>query len=227
MKPQLVILLVVWLGIWTLGDLRRRYRWAAGFLVAMAIQIAAGEWYLPHWIPRFWQAVRAYMDYTGAISVLEESVGRSMGGALEVLAFILLTRLCWKERGQAAGTIAFARMTSIVLAFTVLLMPTDSVYNQVLLLPGLLVLFEDGGAIWRRSAASRLLLIAVLVLVAWPWLSSVALAGLSFIWPQQTIGRAWAVPFWTSLLIPVGVAALMLVNAGQRSFSEPAEGSTS
>ena len=227
MKPQLLVLLFIWLGLWTFGDLRRRYRWAVSFLVAMAIQIAAGEWYLPHWIPRFWQAVQEYKVYTGAISVLEESIGSLPGRALEVLAFILLMRLCWKERGYTANTLAFARMTSMVLAVTVLLIPTDSVYNQVLLLPGLLVLFEDGGALWRRSAATRLLLLATVVLVAWPWLSSVVLAGLSFVWPQETIGRAWAVPFWTSLLIPVGVAALMLVNADQPSFGEPAEGSTS
>ena len=227
MKPQLVLLLVVWLAIWTLADLRRRYRWAAVFLVVMAIQIGAAEWYLPHWIPRFWQAVLDYRRYTGAISVLEESVGSLAGRVLEVLAFLLLMRLCWRERNRAANTVAFAKMTSMVLAFTVLLIPADSVYNQILLIPALLVLVENCRAVWRRNVPSRALLLAVGAVVAWPWISSVALAALSFLWPEQTIGRAWAVPFWTSLLIPVGVAALMLVNAGQRSFSEPAEGSTS
>ena len=64
-KPQLVLLLLVWLTIWTVADWRRRYRWAASFLVSMAILWAASEWYLPHWIPRFWQAVREYHNYTG------------------------------------------------------------------------------------------------------------------------------------------------------------------
>jgi hypothetical protein len=226
-KPQLVVLLFVWFGIWMVGDARRRYRWATSFLVAMAIQIATAEWYLPHWIPRFWAAVREYRDYTGAISVLEKWVGASVGRTLEIVAFVLLLRLCWKERGYAANTSAFARMTSVVLAFTVLLIPTDSVYNQVLLIPALLVLFEERHALWRKSAASRLLLLTVAVLVAWPWITSVVLAGLSFILPQERVEGYWAVPFWTALLIPVGVAALMLVNASQRSFAEPAEGSTS
>ncbi|MFZ3341760.1 MAG: glycosyltransferase family 87 protein [Terriglobales bacterium] len=226
MKPQLVVLLLFWLGIWTLGDVRRRYQWAASFCVAMALQICAAEWYLPHWIPQFWRAVREYRDYTGAISVLEESAGRWLGRGLEALAFILLIRFCWRARSRAANTVAFARMTSMVLAFTVLLIPTDSVYNQVLLLPALLVLFEDRATLWRSKAA-RVLLLAAGALVAWPWISSVALATLSFIWPEETIGRAWAVPFWTALLIPVGVAAVMLVNARPRSFGESAEGSTS
>src|ERR1700733_9398215 len=32
MKPQLVVLLLVWLGIWMLGGARKRYRWAWSFL---------------------------------------------------------------------------------------------------------------------------------------------------------------------------------------------------
>lgn len=226
-KPQLVVLLLVWLGIWTLADPRRRYRWAASFLAAMAIQIAAGEWYLPHWISRFWEAAQEYRHYTGAISVLEESVGSWPGRGMEVVAFILLMRLCWRERCPSAGTKAFARMTSMVLAFTVLLIPTDSVYNQVLLFPGLLVLFEDCAPIWRRSPVSRLLLLVAVGLVAWPWITSVVLVALSFVWPQEVVSRAWAVPFWTALLIPVGVAALMLVNSVPRSLVGPVEGSTS
>ena len=227
MKPQLVALLLVWLGLWTLGDARRRYRWAVSFVVGMAIQIAAGEWYLPHWIARFWQAAWEYRDYTAAISVLEKWVGPPAGRTLEIVAFVLLMRLCWIERTWAAKTTAFARTTSVVLAFTVLLIPTDSVYNQVLLIPALLMLFEERHALWRRSAASRLLLLTVAMLVAWPWITSVVLAGLSFILPQETVEAYWAIPFWTALLIPVGVAALMLVNASQRSFAEPAQGSTS
>jgi hypothetical protein len=227
MKPQLVVLLLVWLAIWTLGDLRRRCRWLVSFLVVMTIQIAAAEWYLPHWIPRFWQAARAYRDYTGAISVLEEWIGPLLGRALETLAFVLLIRLCWKERSAAATTRTFARMASLVLAFTVLLIPADSVYNQVLLIPALLVLFEARWGLWQKGAASRLLLLTVVGLVAWPWITTIALAVLSFVLPQERVEEYWAVPFWTSILIPVGVAALMLVNASQGSFGEPAEGSTS
>jgi len=226
-KPQLVILLLIWLSMWTLGGWRRRYRWAVSFGIAMAVQIATAEWYLPHWIPRFWQAVRAYKSYTGAVGVAEEFAGPLLGRTLEVLAFVLLVRLCWRERGHAANTKAFACMVSLVLALAVLLVPTYSVYNQVLLIPALLVLVEARRALWRRGFASRFLLLAVAVLVAWPWIASVVLAGLSFVLPQATVGRAWAVPFWTVLLVPVGVAALMLVYVAQQTFAGSAEAGTS
>ena len=227
MKPQLVILLLVWLGIWMLGDARKRYRWVVSFLVAMAIQIAAAERFLPHWIPRFWQAVKDYKNYTGAISVLEEWTGTLLGRTLEVMALCLLISLCWKERRQPATTSAFARTTSAVLAFTLLLIPSDSVYNQVLLIPALLVLCEDREPLWRGSMTSRLLLLTVVGLVAWPWITSIVLAALSFALPQDWVEAYWTVPFWTVLLIPVGVSALMLVNARQRSLGESVEQSTS
>jgi hypothetical protein len=226
-KPQLVILLLLWLGIWTLGDLRRRYRWMLSFGIAMAIQIAAAESYVPHWIPRFWQAVQAYKSYTGAVGVAEEFAGPLVGRTLEVLSFVLLMRLCWRERGHAAHTKAFACMVSLVLALAVLLVPTYSVYNQVLLIPALLVLVDARRALWQKGFASRFLLLAVGVLVAWPWIASVVLAGLSFVLPRAMVERAWTVPFWTVLLVPVGVAALMLVYVAQQTFAGSVEAGTS
>jgi len=226
-KPQLVILLLMWLGIWTLRDLPRRYRWIVSFGIAMVIQIAAAEWYLPHWIARFWQAVRAYKSYTGAVGVAEEFAGPLAGRTLEILAFAMLIRLCWRERGHGANTKAFAGMVSLVLAVAILLVPTYSVYNQVLLIPALLVLVEARRALWQRGFASRFLLLAVAVAVAWPWVASVALAVLSFVLPRATVEQAWAVPFWTVLLVPVGVAALMLVYVAQLTFAGSAEAGTS
>ena len=223
MKPQLVVLLLIWLGMWMLGDWRRRSRWALSFAVVMVIQIAAAEWYVPHWIPRFWQALRAYRNYTGAVGVAEEFAGPILGQTLEVVAFALLMGLCWRERRHAAGTKAFAGMVSVVLAFTALLVPTYSVYNQVLLIPALLVLVDARRALWQKSSATRLLLLATAVLVAWPWMTSVILAGLSFVLPPATVERAWALPFWTALFVPVGVAAVMLVHAREQTFGESAE----
>ena len=48
--------------------------------------------------------------------MLEGWAGRRIGGVLEILAFVLLIRLCAKERTCGATTTGFARMTSVVLA---------------------------------------------------------------------------------------------------------------
>jgi len=226
-KPQVAVLPLLWLAIWTFGDIRRRYRWAVAFAAVMAVQIAAAEYYVPHWIPRFWQAIREYREYTGAMPVAEVFTGTILGRIVEVLAFVLLIGACWRARPHPASSSTFAVTTSMVLALTVLLIPTDSVYNQVLLMPALLLLVRDRRAIWDRGMGSRLFLGIVAVLVVWPWISSVGLVVLSLVLPSDTIQGAWAVPFWTVVPTPLGVAALMLAHAARGIFADSVVAATS
>jgi hypothetical protein len=222
MKPQFVFLLLPWLAVWTAGDWRRRYRWAISFLAAMAVLMAASEWYLPHWIPRFWHAVREYQRYTGAFSVMDSLIGAPWSWAVDFLAFAATMGVCWRERRQNANTGSFGFTLSLVLATTILLVPTCSPNYQILLTPACLVLAKERRTIWQRNIANRVLFVITTGLVLWPWISSVALAGLSFVLPRETIERAWAVPFWTVVQIPVGVAALMLVHYYQTTFTTSA-----
>lgn len=219
MKPQFVFLLVSWLVLWTVADGRHRYRWAVSFLATMTVLVAASERCLPHWIPRFWHAVRDYQRYTGAVSVMDSLIGAPWGWVLEVLVFAATMGVCWRERRQGADSEAFAFTLSLVLAATVLLVPTSSPNYQVLLIPALLILVKERRTIWRSSIAQRVLFVLTTGLIVWQWISSTVLAGLSFILPQQTVEQGWAMPFWTVTQIPIAVAALMLVIYYHRSFA--------
>jgi hypothetical protein len=225
-KPQLVWLLLLGLMIWTLADWRRRYRWAVSFLATMIVLMAASEWYLPHWIPRFWQAIREYQSYTGAMSVMHRLIGAPWSWALELLTFAAMIGACWRERRPGANTSAFAFTLSLVLAATVLLVPTYAPYNQVLLIPALLVLLKERRTIWQKSIANRVVFAITTALIVWPWISSIALAGLSFVLPPETVERGWAIPFWIALQTPLGVAALMLIHYYQRTFAASGPGTS-
>jgi len=222
-KPQLVWLLLFWLTTWTLAGWRRRYRWAASFLLSMVILCAASEWYLPHWIPRFWQAIREYRSFTGEVSVMDKLIDAPWSRALEFLVFVLMIWACWRDRRPAADTNAFAFTLSLVLATTVLIVPTYGPYNQVLLIPALLIMLKERRTIWQRSVANRALSVITIGLVAWPWISCTALAGLSFLLLPELVERGWAIPFWTVLQAPLAVAGLMLVRHYQRTFTASAE----
>lgn len=222
-KPQLVILLLCWLAIWTLADWRRRYRLAVSYLATMAVLIVASEFYLPHWIPQFWHAVREYQRYTGTKSVIGLMIGGFWSRALELSACTAFLAACWRERRTVAISDDFAFMLSLALVTTILVAPTYGPYNQILLMPGLFVLVKDRRAIWEKSVGNRLLVALASTLVLWPWVASTTLAALSFILPQQTIVRAWSVPVWTLTDIPVAVAALMLVHYYRRTFAAPSE----
>jgi hypothetical protein len=226
-KPQLVIFLLLWLGMWTLADTRRRYSWAASFLATMAILFGASEWYVPHWVSGFLHAVRQYRSYTGEMAAMEKLVGVAAGRALETFAFGMMLVLCWRRRRVDKESYDFALTMAMVLAVTVLLAPTNSVYNQVLLIPAVLVVVANRREIWDQGPAIRVLLIASAAVVLWPWVASVGLATMSFVLSRETVEHGWAVPFWTTLFIPLGVAALMLIFRWKSTIGASVEPGTS
>jgi hypothetical protein len=220
-KPQLVVLLLTWLCIWTVSDWRRRYPWLVSFLATMAILTAASEWYLPHWVPRFWHAIREYQRYTGTTSLFGLLIGGSLGRILELLTFVVFLTIGWRERHRAANSPAFAIMLCLVLATTILVVPTYGPYNQVFLIPAALVLVKERRTIWQGGIAGRFLAVVTVLMMVWPWVSSVALAGLSFLLSQKTIERGWSIPLWTVTQFPVGVVALMFVHYYQKALIAP------
>jgi Glycosyltransferase family 87 len=223
MKPQLVLPLLLWLGIWSIGDWRHRYRWMVSFLLCMTALVGASELWLPHWIARFWHAIGDYWQYTHAQPMLESLLTRPLGGLLEILFSGAVAIVCWRQRRQEANTHAFQAATCLVMVLTVLTMPTFSLYNQVLLLPAVLLLARDRKAVWGRSLIDRALLILLSALLAWPYVTSTVLAGLSFGLPPDLVQRGWALPGWTVLMLPVGVAAPMLLHGHRESFVADSE----
>ena len=117
-------------------------------------------------------------------------------------------------------------MTSLVLATTVLLVPISAPYNQVLLIPAILLLFRERRTIWGMGVAMRVVFSITATLLLWPWISSSMLAGLSFVLPGRTVERAWAIPFWTVIQTPGGGgrtdAGPLLSGYYQGTFTAPA-----
>jgi hypothetical protein len=226
-KPQLVWLLFLWLTIWTLADWRRRYRWAASFLFTMAILCGASEWYLPHWIPRFLQALQRYRSYNDAVSILDKLLPVYWGPVLVGLAVAATVYIGWKNRRLTQDSPMFAAMASLTLAVTVIATPSYALYNEVILLPALLLLVRDRQRLWNQSRVSRVLLSLAAVCLLWQWLASIVLAGLSFVLALRTFETAWAVPLWTVHFLSVAVAGLVLLMGYQGTFGTPAGPRTS
>lgn len=212
-KPQVVCALLCWLAIWTLGDWRRRYRLALSFLITIAVLFCAAEVVLPHWIPRFLQAVRAYRIYASPVALFDTLLPPLWSVLAQFAAGFGAFLIAWRNRKATADSDGFATTTCMVLATTLLIVPTSALYNQVLLLPGLLLLTRDCRAIWARGRVSRVLSVAVVFLLSWQWISSTVLAALSFVLPAETVQKAWTLPAWTALTLPVAVVPLVLLVA--------------
>lgn len=228
-KPQLLWLLLLWLTLWTAADWRRRYRWLVSFSATMVVLFTASEFYLPHWIPRFLHAIHEYRNYAGATSLAEQLLPRPWNSLLQLLVAAATVQVCWKNRRADSRTRAFGNTVALVLAASVILtiVLSSALYNQVLLLPAVLLIVRDRHAICARNRISRLLVCLVAVLLVWPWPVSIVLAALSYLMPLAVLEPAWAVPFWTVLPLPLVVAALVLIRSYGGPFPAPAKAPSS
>lgn len=210
-KPQLVLPLALWLLLWACADWRRRQRWAWGFAATMLLLGLGAQVILPGWIGKFYAAVASYRRYAGGHSLLDVLVSPTGGMALSAFLLLLLAMRCWGLRNQPARTPGFALATCLVLAVTLAVIPMFAPYNQLLLLPGVMLLVQSSRGLWQRGAVMRGILCLSAGLVFWPWLATASLAGALWFFPLATVQRAWQLPLYTSLLIPLAVLAPLLL----------------
>jgi Glycosyltransferase family 87 len=208
-KPQLVILPAAWLLLWTLSGWRQRRQFFWGFLGAMALLLGGGEYLLPGWMGRFVQGLAAYERYTGGRSLLDVLAGRTGGTMLSVLLISGLAWTCWRLRCTATNTAGFDLSLALVLAVTVTVVPMMAPYNQILLLPAVLLIMRGWAGLWQRKPIGRMACSIALAIFFWPWIASLGLAISALLFPAASIRMAWEIPLWTSLFIPLAVLWLL------------------
>ena len=209
-KPQLAAPLAGWLVLWGLGDWQQRKGLIWGFAVTLMALIGAAQFVLPGWISDFYNAVVAYRKYTaGAGSLLDMLITPGWGKVLSLMIGVALACICWRLRREGANSFAFALVSSLVLAATVVIVPMVAPYNQALLLPGIFLLVREGARIWSKNRLAQVSCLAAALLVLWPWLATVSLALASIALPTASLESAWAVPLYTSLGIPLGILGLL------------------
>ena len=93
-------------------------------------------------------------------------------------------------------------MLAWVAVVTVVLAPI-SFYNQILLIPALLVLLAQRELIWQAGRVPRALTKAVFACLGWQWILAAALGLASLIVPAQRLQAAADVPLYTALALPM------------------------
>ena len=215
-KPQLAWPLVAWLIVWTLSDWRNRRRFLFGFGLAMALLLGGAEIILPGWWRLFAHALEQYHRYTQNQSVL--LVPWEYSGIFIAAAVIACGLLLWKLRMESADKQNFGLAISLVLALTVLVVPMYAPYNQVLLLPAILVLVRDRTSFMSRSRGVRFLYLAGAFALAWQWIASLSLSGAYLLGWRAWAINSWKLPFFATFSLPVFVFAVILlaVQGAQR-----------
>lgn len=221
-KPQLTAPLAAWFLLWAVSDWKSRRRFLSGFALTMAVLLVGAEIVLPGWWRMFAQAVTQYHQYTQNQSVIEvildqilgDAAARVAGQIVALFAIIVCGLFAWRFRGEEKSEAGFVSITALVLALTVFIAPMYAPYNQLLLIPAILLLVRD-----RSMLRSRILHLAGLfgaLLVVWQWLATLCLAVGYRIESREWALARWRWPLFTTLLTPVWIFMLIFFYVQRR-----------
>ena len=215
-KPQLALPLAVWLLVWALNDWRARRKFVFGFASAMVLLEGASEIVLPGWWRMFLAAIRQYHRYTQNQSVLDEMFPWAFSGKiLAAAAVVICAVLLWNARREAASDATFGRTIALVMALTTLVVPMFSPYNQVLLLPPVLLLVRDRSLFASRGLGVRLGYFAGVFALAWQWIASLILTASYMFISRARALQNWKLQFLATFILPILVFGLMLFDLGR------------
>ncbi len=175
----------------------------------MFLLVGVSEWLLPDWISGFLGAVRAYRHYTYGHSLLDVWFTPTWGPIAAAFVLLAVLALCWKHRRQASDSPNFMVVTSLVLAATLVIIPTLAPHAQILLLPGILCLLQSRTLPSPSPSPAgrllRLVLAGTWTLLAWPWIAVFALLLAAVKFPTHTLLHFWELPLYTSPILPMAL----------------------
>jgi hypothetical protein len=179
----------------------------------MALLLGGAEIVLPGWLRMFGEAVEKYHRYTQSQSVLDILVPWSFAGKfLAGLAILACARFLWSVRTRGESTREFGNAMALVMALTVLIVPMYAPYNQVLLLPPVLVLIRDRAFFLAGAPGKRLGYWAGGACLAWQWIAGLGLCAVFLLGSPGLAMAGWKWPFFATFAIPVAVFGLTMLS---------------
>ncbi len=213
-KPQMTLLAIVYLCMWSMHDWRRRWQFSVAFFATVLLLVGASLAVWPHWIQAWTQVVLGYHHYAmpPLITVLLASSLGSYGGTVVIaISLIAALLLAWRNRDAPAGSQEFWLTLSLLLAITtVTLLPGQSICDHIILLPGIFLLASRKQSQNSSPIFRTLLAISVAVLL-WPWVSALCLITLRpFLSAELFFSKAvFVLPLRTAAAFPFVVLGLL------------------
>jgi hypothetical protein len=205
-KPQFAAGLILGLALWITGDWRRRRPLAWSFLITMLLLFLMSSWLVPGWIHTFFSVLRAYRLYTYGHSLLDVWFTPRGGAFIGVCLLLAALAVCWKHRSKAANSARFSLITTLLLAVTLIVIPTLAPHAQLLLLPGFLNMIHMRKFLSSSGTPAKMIVAAAWALLAWSWIAAFGLLVAALLVPIPRLLRFWQLPLYTSPLLPLAVS---------------------
>ena len=213
-KPQLVLLVIAWLFLWTMGNIKKRWPLPVAFATTLSALMVGAELTYPGWIPRFIVALREYRQYTGgAETSLDTLLTPFLGCIVGALLILIVLALGWRLRKIEAGSSSFTLLIALVLAVTITAVPKVAPYNQLLLLPAVFFVAQQWVPLKDLPPASRALAVVAVFTLVGPWIASGTLMVLSAFLPMELILKGWMTPLYMSVSLPPAIVAILVPHA--------------
>ena len=213
-KPQVTILAVLYLLLWSLSD-RTRARFWQGFLLVTASLMIGSLAIWPHWMAQWITVLLGYHHYAmpPLINILlGPSVPIYIALAIIAALLALAIGIAWRNRRAAQDSARFWFTLSAVLAITTItLLPGQAIYDHIVLIPGILLLLRYSRELARAGRIGRALLVAGGLVLVWPWISAFVLLIIRrWISPETFYAvPIFALPMRTAASLPFAVLVLL------------------
>jgi hypothetical protein len=207
-KPDTSGIMVLWFLLWAFARWTERKGLIVSFVATMVTLLLAAEVISPRWMGRFLVAVREYPTYGSDPSILHVLLPSLLATTVAALLILWLSVQCWRWREARAGSGEFGWALASVAAVTLAIIPKLAAYNELLLVPALLVLMAQ----YKKLASpfSRVLSKGAFACQIWQWLGATVLALCSLLISATRLRIAAEVPMYTLLaLVPLTLFAVV------------------
>jgi hypothetical protein len=222
-KPQMTILAIVYLLVWSVHKWRERGRFCIGFVSTIAILTIAAMLVWPHWVQSWVRVLLGYHHYAN-LPLLGEvfGLGPVLGGTASTgaIALLLTLLLSFKMRSADVNSIEFQLTLSVLLCITsVTLLPSQGFQDQVILLPGIFLVFCR----WTQptyTGTYKVLLVTAAAVLMWPWFAAFGLIALRpLLTHDQFYSKAvFVLPLRTAAVFPFVLLGMLALR-----FRHPSE----
>ena len=224
-KPQLIFLPALWLTLWTLSDWSRRKRAILAFSLTTVVLLGLSELWVPRWWMNWWHQLPAYRQFDSP-PLAELLFGNLIGRLLGVVTICFAVVAVFRWRYLPADTEQFSLFFGFLLAAGVVFISSSiAVYDQILLAPGMLVLWRDRSLL----LADRTLQFVIFVLLSaffWPWLTAPMLCMTHLIAPSAVSQRTVILPLTTAASFPVlllGALAMLVLQQLRKTTAKTSD----
>jgi hypothetical protein len=211
-KPQMTLLAIGYLLLWSCID-RRRARFWVGFFMVMIPLMALSLWIWPHWVGEWLAIIRGYHRYAMPsliMVLLGEHLGSYLGPIMIVSTLAAGGILAWKNRKASSESLHFWFTLSLLLAITsITLLPGQAIYDHIILIPAIFLVVRYRRQLRDAGRIPRALLAAGTLVLFWPWVTSFALVVLQPWLTAVSSNPVFTLPIRTAASLPFAVLALI------------------